>query len=81
MSVAKIDRPKVTVEAKRDLVAFAPLEASSTYTVLSPSQGPMVAPSGLTAGDEYTDSPSSTDHRTVPVEAFSAYALPSSHPM
>jgi hypothetical protein len=65
MSDAKIDRPKVTVEAKRD-----------------PSrQGPMVAPSGLTVGDEYTGSPSSTDHRTVPVESFSAYALPSSDPM
>jgi len=40
----------------------------------------MLAPSGLTAGDESTPPPVANAHRCTPVAAFSAYTLLSYEP-
>jgi hypothetical protein len=53
----------------------ASVAAFSAYTFLSPEPTKMLAPSGLTAGDEYTSPPVANAHLCAPVAAFSAYTF------
>ena len=58
----------------------ASVAAFSAYTLLSHEPTKMLAPSGLTAGDEYTPFPVANAHLCAPVAAFSAYTSLSFEP-